>query len=73
MWNLKYARMILSAKQKQIMESKLGVAGGRREGVGWMQSLGLVDSNYNGMDWQWGPTVQHRKLCDWVALLYNRS
>ena len=60
------AQMILSTKQKQIMdmESRLVVAGGERrewdgQGVwGWqMQTLTF------GMDKQWGPTVQHRELC----------
>ena len=46
------------------MESRLVVARGKGEGVGWMGSLGLVDSNcYIGMDKQWEPTVQHRELC----------
>ena len=41
------AQMILSTKQKQIMdmESRLVVANGRGEGVGWTGSLGLVDAN----------------------------
>ena len=25
------------------------------------------------MDGQWDPIVQHRKLCDWVTVLYNRN
>ena len=43
------AQMILSTKQKQIvdMESRLVVTRGWEEGVGWMRSLGLVDTNCN--------------------------
>ena len=61
--------MILSIKQKQRVDLWLGEGEGVI--VGWMGSLGLVDTF--GMDGQWDPTVQHRELCDWVILLYNRN
>ena len=43
------ALMILSIKQKQIMdmESRRVVGVGREEEMGWMGSLGLVDANYS--------------------------
>ena len=68
------AQAIISTKQKLItdMEIRLVVAGGearRWDGWGvwgwWMQTF--------GMDGRWASTVQHRKLCDWVTLLYNRN
>ena len=42
------AQMILSTKQKQIVDIKdrLVVAKGEGEGVGWAGSLGLIDANY---------------------------
>ena len=68
------AQMILATKEKQIMAmgSKLVVARGWGEERGsgmdgefwgwWMQTVTF------GMNKQWGPTVQHRKLCpvSWV-------
>ena len=40
------------------------VARGRREGVEWMGSLGLVDATVAfRMNKQGGPTIQHRELC----------
>ena len=55
--------MILYTKQKQVidMESRFVVDGG--EGVGWMESLGLADTNYTfGMYGQKAYNVQHREL-----------
>ena len=42
------AQMILSTKQKQITDGRtdLWLPRGKREEVGWMGSLGLVDVNY---------------------------
>ena len=57
------AKMILSAKQKQIMakESRLVVPGGRKgEGEGWTGNLGFLDANsyiWNG--WAMGPYVRY--------------
>ena len=41
------AQMILSTKQKHTkdMESRLVVAKGRKKGVAWTESLGLMDAN----------------------------
>ena len=36
--------------------SELVVVKGKREGMGWTGSLGLMDK-------QWGPAVQHSKPC----------
>ena len=50
MWNLKYGRneAIYREKTQKLMdmENSLVVAKGEREGVGWNESLGLVDANY---------------------------
>ena len=48
MWNLKYDTDD-PTKQKQItdMGSRLVVARGKEEGVGWMGGLGLVGANCN--------------------------
>ena len=42
------AQMILSTKQKQIMdiESRLVGARGGEEEVGWTRNFGVVDTNY---------------------------
>ena len=45
-WNL-IAQMNLSTEKKIMdLENRLVVAKEEREGVGWMESLGLVDANY---------------------------
>ena len=48
MWNLKYDTDD-PTKQKQItdMGSRLVVARGKEEGLGWMRGLGLVGANCN--------------------------
>ena len=63
--------MTLSTKQKQIsdIENRLVVAGRKEEGVGWTRSLGLVNQTITfGMHGQWGSTVQHRELCQYLGL-----
>ena len=53
------------------MKNRLVVAKGQGKGVGWTGSLGLVDASITfRMGKQWGPTVQHRKLC---PVSWNRT
>ena len=54
------AHIILSTKQKKItdMESRLVVAGGRVEEMGWMGSLGLVDANLH-LEWMGNGVLLH--------------
>ena len=56
-------------------KSRLGALQGERGGVGWMGILGVLEMQtvISGMDGRWNPTVQHRKMCDCVTLLYNRT
>ena len=65
--------MILTTKQKKIMDMESRPVVAREEQVEWTASLWLVDKNYITfrMDEQWDPTMQHRELCDWVTVLYN--
>ena len=69
MWNLKRGTNAHIHKTSrscccQGEESSLVVARGRREGVEWMGSLGLVDATVAfRMNQQGGPTIQHRELC----------
>ena len=53
MWNLKYGKMILSSKYNRSWTWRADLwlpVWGRRGKVGWMVSLGLVDTNYNIWD-----------------------
>ena len=46
------AQMNLSTEQKRLtdMDNRLVIAKGEEEGVGWIGSLGLVDTNYYTYD-----------------------
>ena len=46
-WNLKHSKMNLSTKKKLVdLENRFVVTKGEGEGVGWTESLGLIDANY---------------------------
>ena len=72
--------MILSTKQKQTMDIEetcgwLGSMGGGREGVGWTESLGLVDANCNIWSrWTVGSyCTAQGTTCDWFTLLLQQK
>ena len=71
------AQMILSTEQKQITDKESRLVVPRRQGRengmdGQFRGFGMQTIIF-GMDGQWGPTVQHRELCDWITLLYSRN
>ena len=70
------AKMIPSTKQKEITakKSRLVVARGEGGGRGMDGDFGVGECKLTfGIDGQWGLTVQHRELCNWVTLLHNRN
>ena len=64
-------QMIISKNNKQIRNrawprrADLGFLGGKGEGVGGMDILGVLGMQtvISGMDGQWDPTVQHKEVC----------
>ena len=66
-------QMILSKNNEQTKtrnrawprRADLGFLGGKVEGVRWMGILEAwgVQTVFSGMDGQWDPTAQHRKMC----------
>ena len=78
MWNLKYGKnepIYRTEIDSHTWKRDLWLPGGRREGAGWMGSLGLVDENcniWNGWAMR-SYCIAQGNVCDWVTLLYNRN
>ena len=72
------AQMILSIGEKQITakESRLVVAKGEGEGVGWTGISGIFGCKWLHLEWMGSGAHYHRAqgtVCDWVTLLYNKN
>ena len=77
MWNIKYGTDDLIYKTETDQghgEQACGCQGeGGREWDGWRFWAWWAQSVTFVIDGQWAPTVQHRKLYDWVTLQYNKN
>ena len=72
-WSLKYGTADYIYKTETDYGHKEQTQGCQGEGVGWMESLGLVDANcYIWSGWAMEPYCTAEKIvCDWVTLLYS--
>ena len=77
MWNLKYGKNdpVYKTDRSWPWRADLWLPVGRREGVGWMGSLRLVDANcYIWDEWAMGSyCTAQRTVYDWVTFLYNSN